>query len=67
MRTVRNIYFKEGIFTSGHGSEIIYFTGHLHSFVNKMPLEYDRNKDLFIDCSKCSKKEFRQILKKIKL
>lgn len=64
MKIYRNIYFKNGIEPRGRGTEIIYYTGHLYSGIKQRPNDYLPGKDLYLECSICAKKKYKQILKK---
>ena len=62
----RNIYFKGSIMTKGKGSTDVYYSGHLFSnakSIKDFASKYDKSQDLYIDCSDCASRNYRNFIK----
>lgn len=66
MKTYRNIFFKKNIITSGTGTEIVRYYGHMYGNCEQIKNfrdMYDRLLDLYVPCNDCARNKYHSFVK----
>lgn len=65
-RIYRNVFFKKSIIQNGQGTVDVMYYGQLYANANSITnfrKMYDKNLDLFVPCSTCALKKYRNFIK----